>query len=283
MLKNIMWTVGVVAASSVISAFFLGSFKERRNAQKLETKLLQNRKSSSVYKVDFAAFAQLPEPVARYFRYALKDGQLIINLMRMQQIGLLRTNTITEKWVTFTASQLVVPSAPGFIWNAKMATPFKTHVGVLDSYIAGVGSGRVNFLSAIVVAADAGAQELNSGALLRYLAEAVWYPTALLPESGVIWTPIDENAALATLVDGETSVSLEFHFNSIGEVTSIFCQDRFRKLNGKYLKTPWEGRFKNYTIESGVKVPSYGEVGWYELGILRLVWKGDISEIQFEL
>jgi len=283
MLKNIMWTVVGVVLFSVIAALFLGKYRERRNVQKLENRLLQNRKPSSIHKVDFAAFAQLPEPVARYFRYALIDGQPIINLMRMQQIGLLRTNTITDKWVTFVASQLVVPSAPGFIWNAKMAMPLKTHVGVLDSYIAGIGSGRVSFLSAVVIAADTGAQELNSGALLRYLAEAVWYPTALLPESGIVWTPIDEGAALATLIDGETSVSLEFRFNTIGEVTSIFCHDRFRSMNGKYVKMPWEGRFKNYTIKSGMKVPTYGEVGWYELDVLQLVWKGNITKIQFEL
>jgi hypothetical protein len=210
MLKNIMWIGSLVIIFGVIAAIFLGHYREKNKARKLENRLLQNSKKSHINKVDFATFSLLPKPVARYFSYALTDGQPIINTMRMQQSGVLRTNTITDKWVRFTASQLVVPSAPGFIWNAKMAMPLKTYVGVLDAYVAGVGSGRVNFLSAIVVAADASANELNSGTLLRYLAEAVWYPTALLPESGIIWTAINDDAALATLTDGEISVSLEF-------------------------------------------------------------------------
>jgi hypothetical protein len=50
---------------------------------------------------------------------------------------------------------------------------------------------------------------------MRYLAEAVWLPTALLPVNGVRWSPIDENRALATLQgDDDVSVSLEFRFEN---------------------------------------------------------------------
>jgi len=283
MLKNIIWVLSVVVVLGVIAALFLGQRREKSEAKKLEDRLLQNSKNTRVNKVDFATFTELPKPVARYFSYALTDGQPIINVVRIQQTGVLRTNTITDKWVAFTARQLVVPTARGFIWSAKVAMPLNTHIGVLDSYVAGVGSGRVNFLSAIVLAVDAGANELNSGALLRYLAEAVWYPTALLPESGVIWAAINDNAALATLTDGTTSVSLEFRFNALGEVTSVYSPARSRRMDGGYKQMPWEGCFKNYTTQSGMKVPSYGEVGWYELGVLQRVWKGNIAAIQFEL
>jgi hypothetical protein len=35
--------------------------------------------------------------------------------------------------------------------------------------------------------------------LMRYLAKAVWYPTALLPRQGVRWDLIDEATARASL------------------------------------------------------------------------------------
>ena len=281
MLINTLWILSLLIFSIIMATFFFGRRREKSKTQKLEEKLLKNVKNMSDLKVDFDTFALLPEPVSRYLKYALTNRQSIITLMRMEQTGSLRKNTITDKWVRFTASQLVTSSAKGFIWNAKMATPFETHVGVLDSYVAGVGSARVNFLSAIVLARETGAQELNSGDLLRYLAEAVWYPTALLPESGVVWTAINSTASLATLSDGETSVSLEFRFNTLGEVISIYSPDRFRSLDGDYIQMPWEGHFKNYATQSGMKVPSYGEVGWYESGILQLVWKGNINNIRF--
>lgn len=31
-------------------------------------------------------------------------------------------------------------------------------------------------------------RKLDEGALQRYLAEAIWFPTALLPSQGVTWT-----------------------------------------------------------------------------------------------
>ena len=42
--------------------------------------------------------------------------------------------------------------------------------------------------------------ELASGALMRYLGEAAWFPTRLVPGSGLTWTPVDDAHADATLV-----------------------------------------------------------------------------------
>ena len=43
--------------------------------------------------------------------------------------------------------------------------------------------------------------ELNAGALHRFLAESLWFPTALLPSAKLVWTPVDDLYALATLTD----------------------------------------------------------------------------------
>ena len=281
MLQNMLLLISMAVGLMLIASFLLGQYWNKATIYKLENTLLQSVKISPVKKVDFASFSLLPEPVARYFRYALTDGQPIVTVMKIRQTGMLRTNTITDKWMRFTANQLVVPSARGFIWNAKIATPLKTHINVLDAYIAGVGSGRVSLLSAIVIGSETGGQELNSGALYRYLAEAVWYPTALLPESGVVWTAINGQTALATLKDGATSVSLEFCFNAQGEVTGIYSPERFRSVGNEYKKMPWEGHFRNYITQAGMKVPSYGEVGWYESGVWQVVWKGSVVDAQY--
>ena len=100
--------------------------------------------------------------------------------------------------------------------------------------------GRVSLFSAFTLSSSANIPELNSGALHRYLAEAVWYPTALLPQAGVQWSPIDEHSALATLTDNGETVSLEFRFNDAGEVTGkkilpiIYCRAVNRALFVSY-------------------------------------------------
>jgi hypothetical protein len=74
------------------------------------------------------------------------------------------------------------------VWNARVVVARLLHVRVLDSLIEGRGAGHVSFLSAFIVSADAGTPEMNSGSLHRYLAEAVWYPSALLPSRKLRWT-----------------------------------------------------------------------------------------------
>jgi hypothetical protein len=200
----------------------------------------------------------------------------------MLQSGVLRTSTTTDAWSSFTARQVIVPPATGFVWNAKVETSLATHVRVLDSYIAGIGSGRVSILSAFAVASESGDPELNSGALHRYLAEAVWYPTALLPQSGVIWSPINDHSAMATVIDRGTSVSLEFRFNDVGEVVGIYSPGRFGRFDGEYKQMPWEGHFRDYQLRGDMRIPTYGEVGWYEGETLQLVWKGNLIDVQYQ-
>jgi hypothetical protein len=280
--KWLLIASGVIAAGAAV-AVLIGRARETSRAERMAATLLLSASHPVSGTVDFASFSGLPPPVARYFRHVLTDGQKLIRRVNVRQSGVLRTSTTTETWLSFTATQLVVPPATGFVWNAKVEMPLATHVRVLDSYIVGVGAGRVSLLSAFAVVSETGEPELNSGALHRYLAEAVWYPTALLPQSGVVWSPIDDHSAMATLTDKGTSVSLEFRFNEVAEVTGIYSPGRFSRFDGGYKQIPWEGHFRDYQVQAGMRVPLYGEVGWYDDGTLQLAWKGHIINAQYEL
>lgn len=281
--KWILFIAAVVVVSAAV-AILVGRAREATRIEQMEAELRRDAARPGTERVDFQTFADLPPPVVRYFRHVLTDGQAFIAFARTQQTGELRTDTTTEQWSQFSASHTVVPPATGFLWDARIRAPLATHVRVIDSYIDGVGSGRVSLLSALAVASEAGVPELNSGALHRYLAEAVWYPTALLPQSGVVWSAIDDDSARATLTVRDTTVSLEFRFNELDEVTGIYSEGRFGSFEGGYRRVPWQGHFRDYQVQKGMRVPRYGEVGWYDDGALELVWKGHIvsAEYRFE-
>ena len=275
----IVLTLAVVS----IAVFWVIGVKQNKNETRALVKKIVN--ASSLKKspiVNFTSLAELPKPVEQYFRNVLVDGQKLINLARFQQVGELKVDPKSKNWSQFEASYFVSKSPVAFIWNAKINIAPALHVRVRDSLIGGVGAGNVSLMSAITVDSDEDNPELNSGALYRYLAEAVWHPTALLPQSGVKWEAVDENRAIAHLTKLGISISLEFRFNNLGEITGIYTEDRFGKFGDKYIKYPWEGHFRNYREFNGVKIPTEGEVGWHLPEGWWLFWKGKIINAEFE-
>lgn len=95
-------------------------------------------------------------------------------------------------------------------------------------FVDGRGSMHASMLAVWPLASVENTADVASGALHRYLAEAVWLPSALLPSQGVTWTPIDDRHARATITAGGTTVSLDFTFDAGGLVESVFTPARGR-------------------------------------------------------
>jgi hypothetical protein len=264
-------------------ALWLKVRSQQSALSQLGESLIRASRARAAAQVNLNQLTDLPAPVARYFARVLQKEQPIIQLARFRQVGTLRSDAMNDRWLKFEASQIVAPSAIGFLWNARVAVAPLIHVRVRDALVAGYGSGQVSLISAFTVAAAGGNLAMNSGALHRYLAEAVWYPTALLPSAQLRWSAIDDNTALATLTDNGVTVSLEFRFNTTGEVACIYTPARWGTFDGGYKQLPWQGHFRNYINRAGIVVPSEGEVGWYLEGKWRSVWKGTIMEATYEL
>jgi hypothetical protein len=144
----------------------------------------------------------------------------------------------------------------------------------------GAMSAKVLSLIPVIDAHDNGG--LDAGSLMRYLAEAVWLPTALLPSENLMWTPIDDRKALATLTDGETTVSLEFTFNERDEISSFFAPARIYSTKDETRELPWAGRLWNYQERNGMMIPREGEVSWQMPEGNELYYKGRIIEARYD-
>jgi hypothetical protein len=224
----------------------------------------------------------LPGPVQRYLGTVLEEGQPYVETVRLQQKGEFRLGDRTAPWKPFTATQHFAVQPPGFVWEARIQMVPFIPVRVVDSYVSGEGALRAKVASTFTVADQGSSPELDAGELARYLAEAVWFPTALLPGQGVTWTPIDDRSAKATLKHGETTVSLVFHFNEHDEVERVYTEDRFREVEGDFEPTPWTGRFWNYQLRNGMLIPLDGEVAWNLPEGDLAYWRGNIQAIAYE-
>lgn len=281
-IKRIIFAISTILIIFIVTLFILIYLSNRELDHLINTLHSSNSNSNSaIGYVDFKKLNSLPAPVQKYFRMSLIDGQRFIRKVHIIQKGKLKLDPKSIEWSYFTANQYISSLKPGFIWDSKIIVGNILNIKVIDSYINGKGKGSVLFLSALTIAEDKDKIELNSGALYRYLAEAVWHPTALLPEIGIQWTPIDEKRALATLTDKEITVSIEFTFNKKGEIVKIYTEDRYGLFEGKYTKYPWEGKFSNYVRKDGIMIPSKAEIGWHLPGGYWLFWKANIKELNY--
>ncbi len=233
--------------------------------------------------VDFRELEGLPPPVQRYFRTVLTEGRPMVTGARLRHAGTFNMGDVKDRWVRFTSDQRIITRRPGFDWDARMRMLPGLTVRVHDAYVAGEGLLHAAVLGVIPVADLRGTPEMAEGELLRFLAEGVWYPTALLPSLGVRWEAVDARSARATLVDGAIAVMLTFGFGDDGMIEAVRAEARGRTVGGRSVPTPWQGRFWNYQLRNDMWVPLDGEVGWVLPDGLKPYWRGHIVHIQMEL
>lgn len=267
----------------LVALALIGPARWNRDTHALRARLEAARVPPASTRVDFTKFDGLPAPVQRYFRAVLRPGAPIVLDAAVHHTGSFNMGEDRDNWKPFTSDQLVVTRRPGFDWDARVAMFPGAPVHVHDAYVAGEGMLHAAILGLVTVADVRGTPDAAAGELMRFLAEAAWYPTALLPGQGVRWEAVDDRSARATLVDGPVSVMLTFQFNAEGLIDTVRAEARGRTVGGRVVPTPWEGRFRNYAERGGMRVPLEGEVGWILPQGWRPYWRGRIEQIAYRM
>jgi hypothetical protein len=268
---------------ALVVAHVLGAYRWSRATSALRARLVESRAPLQPRTVDFRELEGLPAPVQRYLRAVLKEGQPMLVGARVRHTGTFNMGRDANRWKPFTSDQLVITRRPGFDWNATIAMMPGLPARVHDAYVAGEGILHASILGLITVANLRGAGDIAEGELMRFFAEAAWYPTVLLPSQGVRWEPIDERSARGTLADGDNRVTLTFSFDEDGLIETVRADARGRTVDGDIVATPWQGRFWNYEERGGIRVPLDGEVAWLRPEGELPYWRGRIEELTYEV
>jgi hypothetical protein len=224
----------------------------------------------------------LPSPVQRYFHTVLQDNQPIITAVSIDLAGSFNMSPTGTLWRPFTSRQRVVTRRPGFLWNASISMLPGLTVRVVDGYIAGNGLLQSSILGLFSVANISGGGDIARGEFMRYFAEMLWYPTALLPSQGVLWEAVDECSANATIVDGPLTLTLLFRFNDAGLIDSFRAEARGSMVGREMVMAPWEGRWSNYQMRDGMSVPHTGEVAWMRAEGRKPYFIGSVTSLSYE-
>jgi len=276
----LMITLGVTVIVTV--ALLYGSRRWKSSTAEMHAKLEAARLpiGRKTYSPD--ELIGLPVPVQKYFRAVLTDGQPIVSAVHVELSGIINMSATGEKWKRFTSTQQVITQRPGFDWEGRIEMMPGLTARVHDAYIAGEGILHATLFGLVSLAHLRGTPEIAQGELMRFLAEAAWYPTALLPSQRVQWKAVDGFSAKATLKDGETELTLLFRFDENGLIQSAYADARGRTVAGVAIPTPWEVRWSNYQMRDGMGIPTEGEVAWLLPEGRQPYFRGRITSLSYE-
>lgn len=190
----------IVGLAAVIAAAILyGANRWQSEARELHARMEAARLPIAPKAYDPRELDGLPAPVQRYFRAVLREGQPLVAAVSIEQVGTFNMGQSAERWRPFTAGQRVVTRQPGFIWDARITVLSGISARGHDAYVSGEGILHATLFGLVSLAEMRGTPAIAQGALMRFLAEAAWYPTALLPSQGVRWEAVTINRPMQPL------------------------------------------------------------------------------------
>jgi hypothetical protein len=273
--------LGVAAGAAAAAAY--GTAAWAAGTRSLRARLEAARERGGAGVVDLRRADDVPPPVRRYLRRVLRDGQPMVAAARIGHRGTFNMSAGGDRWVPFRSDQLVICRRPGFDWDARIALAPGVSVRVHDAYVAGEGILHAALLGLLPLARQRGGGDFAADELMRFLAEAPWYPTSLLPGDRVTWRAEGERAATVALADADRVVELRYTFGADDLVEAVYASERGRTVGGRTIRTPWQGRFWNYAERGGMMVPLDGEVAWLLPEGARPYWRGRIVDIAHDL
>ena len=271
MTKNALRLLAATALAAPIAGLLVARVLAARQLRRDARQLFAAAESGPARRYHEAQLVGLPAPVQRYFRHVLPDGQPYLRGLRLRHGGQFKTD-LKKDWGPIEGEQYITADPPGFIWQGTTR-----QFTARDEYVAGRGGLTVRLFGAVPIVRGHG-PHFDQGELLRWLAEAPWLPTALLPSSHLAWTAIDDHSARLTLTLAGLPLACLVRFNEQDEITA--CEAPRYISDTEML--PWQGHFSQYRRHHGMLVPFAGEASWLVDGLRQPYAQFFVQELDYE-
>ena len=226
----------------------------------------------------------LPDPVQRYFRFAIAPGTTLHTVAEIVMTGEFSLGSKDKPGYMPMRAEQVLAAPHGFVWKARAGDRiwFSGSDGTADG-----GSWSRFWLLGIVPVARAGNNKDHMRAAFgRYIAEAAfWTPAALLPGQHVRWEAIDETSARVILTHNELEQAVDVTVDAEGRPLKVVFQ---RWSNANPAKTfqlqPFGGYLSDYKVFDGFRLPTRVEAGnHFETDDYFAFFKATVTAVRFPL
>jgi len=208
-------------------------------------------KTGSIIKQEDIVF--LPEPVRRYFEWALVVGKPRISSFSVIIEGRIRNSTDAE-WMPLVMRQynridrisriVYIESAPKMMQG-------------IDSYTEGTGRMRIKIANLITVA-DSKGPEMDVSALVTFMNDLIICPVAYL-SLPVRWKEIDANRAEMEFTHNTHTIHAVLTFDEKGQILNWQSDDRYAVVKGKNVQDHWSTPIEGTQELAGLRVPTKGQ------------------------
>jgi hypothetical protein len=221
----------------------------------------------------------VPAIVAKWLARTIPEGSKMIKAAKVYQRGqflLGKTYSPFEATEDFTAAPM------SFKWHASIRafSPFVS-IHVNDSYTMHHGKVDAKLFGLFPVAHQEG-PGVDESAFGRFVAEAIWMPTSLLPAAHVLWLPgPNDTSARLEMSDGELKAEAFIEFAESGQLRTLSMVRKRDCGHGKIEPCNWFVRFDEEKVFHGFIIPAYAEVSWKLDDGLQTYYKGFVDQIDF--
>jgi len=214
--------------------------------------------------------ADLPAPVARYYRTTIGDQIPVIESAVIAGRGRLRIKGITfpaRFWFTYVAGQ----SYRHYIEATIFGWPV---MKVRERYL----DGRARMELPVGVIENE--PKIDMAANLGLWAESVWLPSILITDPRVRWEAIDDTTARLIVPFGEEEDTLTVTFDP---QTGLICATeamRYREATDE-AKIPWRNEPLGWRKFHDLMIPSPATTTWLDEGTPWAMWT--VEEVEYNV
>jgi hypothetical protein len=248
---------GTLANLLLVLPIAMGAATARfdRESDALARALLARAPVGSAPLVTAADLVSLPPPVRRWLQASGAVGKPRARTVRLRQRGELRTGP-DQPFLPAAARQYFTVDEPGFVWMVEVTMFGVVPVVGRDSYLDGRGRMLIR-AGGLVTIADGRGDKFDQGALLRYLGEIAWFPSAALAPY-LAWEEVDAQRARATMSHGGVEASAVFEFDDRDRLAQLQAKRYF----GDRDLEDWVVRVTEWREIRGLEMPVRGSAIW---------------------